>query len=351
MIKPKGLKKGDKIAVVSLSWGGLGDENLIHKYYIAKARLENDFGLQVVAMPNALKGTEFVYEHPELRAKDLMDAFMDESIAGIFCAIGGDDSIRILPYIDFDVIKNNPKIFMGYSDTTVSHFMMNKAGVVSYYGPSIMCEFGEYVKMFDYCENAVKNVLFNNSEGYEVESSPIWSDDFIPWDEANVDRQLETKDEEHGYEVLQGSGVVEGSLLGGCLDVFPMVIGTSIWPSIDEWNGKILLIETSEDKPSSDYVTWYLRNLGAQGIFDVISGIIVGKPYHEEYYEEYKKAIRKVLKEFNKEDLGVLYNVNIGHSDPVGLLPLGTKIRVDFDNKKIVFVESAVDYGNKVLVK
>ena len=80
MIKPNALKKGDKIAIVSLSWGGLGDEKLIHKYYIAKERLEKDFGLNVVTMPNALKGSEFVYNHPELRAKDLMDAFKDESV-------------------------------------------------------------------------------------------------------------------------------------------------------------------------------------------------------------------------------------------------------------------------------
>ena len=163
MIKPKMLNKGDKIAIVSLSWGGLGDEKLIHKYYIAKERLENEFGLEVVAMPNALKGSEFVYNHPELRAKDLMDAFMDESIKGIFCAIGGDDSIRMLPYINYEIIKNNPKIFMGYSDTTVSHFMLNKAGLVSFYGPSIMCEFGEYVKMFDYTKEAVENMIHNKN--------------------------------------------------------------------------------------------------------------------------------------------------------------------------------------------
>lgn len=137
MIKPNALKKGDKIAIVSLSWGGLGDEKLIHKYYIAKERLEKDFGLSVVTMPNALKGSDFVYNHPELRAKDLMNAFRDETIKGIFCAIGGSDSIRLLPYIDYGVIYNNPKIFMGYSDTTVSHFMMRKAGLVSYYGPSV----------------------------------------------------------------------------------------------------------------------------------------------------------------------------------------------------------------------
>ena len=264
MIKPKMLRRGDKIAIISLSWGGLGDKNLIHKYNIAKERLENDFGLEVVTMPNALKGTEYIYNHPEKRAKDLMDAFKDKSIKGIFCAIGGDDTIRLLPYIDYEVIKDNPKIFMGYSDTTVNHFMMNK----------------------------------------------------------------------------EGNGVITGKLLGGCIDVFPMMVGTEIWPTEEEWKDKILLIETSEDRPNPIYINYYLRNLGALGIFDEIKGIIVGKPQAEQYYDEYKEAYKKVLREFNKETLPVLYNVNIGHSDPIGILPLGTEIEVDFDNKKIHLKES-----------
>ncbi|MGL5656666.1 MAG: LD-carboxypeptidase [Fusobacteriaceae bacterium] len=131
MIKPKRLKRGDKIAIVSLSWGGLGDSDFIHKFYIAKERLEKDFGLKVLCMPHALKGSKFIAENPKLRAQDLMNTFLDETISGIFCAIGGDDTIRILPYIDFNIIKNNPKIFMGYSDTTVNHLMMYKAGHAS----------------------------------------------------------------------------------------------------------------------------------------------------------------------------------------------------------------------------
>ena len=340
MIKPKMLRKGDKIAIVSLSWGGLGDKNLIHKYYIAKERLENDFGLEVITMPNALKGTKYIYNHPEKRAEDLMNAFKDESIRGIFCAIGGDDTIRLLPYIDYEIIKNNPKIFMGYSDTTVNHFMMNKAGLVSFYGPSIMAEFGEYVKMFDYTKEAVKNILFNECENYEIKSSEIWSSDYLDWDEKNINISKKLIKELHGYEILQGSGVITGKLLGGCIDVFPMIVGTEIWPTKEEWKDKILLIETSEDRPNPIYITYYLRNLGALGIFDEIKGIIVGKPQAEQYYEEYKEVYKKVLKEFNKETLPVLYNVNIGHSESIGILPLGTEIEVDFDKKKIYLKES-----------
>ena len=340
MIKPKMLRKGDKIAIVSLSWGGLGDKNLIHKYYIAKERLENDFGLEVITMPNALKGTKYIYNHPEKRVEDLMNAFKDESIRGIFCAIGGDDTIRLLPYIDYEIIKNNPKIFMGYSDTTVNHFMMNKASLVSFYGPSIMAEFGEYVKMFDYTKEAVNNILFNDCKNYEIKSSEVWSSDYLEWNEKNINTSKKLIKELHGYEILQGNGVITGKLLGGCIDVFPMIVGTEIWPAKEEWKDKILLIETSEDRPNPIYITYYLRNLGALGIFDEIKGIIVGKPQAEQYYYEYKEVYKKVLKEFNKEMLPVLYNVNIGHSEPIGILPLGTEIEVDFDKKKIYLKES-----------
>ena len=341
MTIPKKLEKNDKIAIVSLSFGGLGDKELIHKYYLAKERLENDFGLQVVTMPNTLKGSKFIYEHPEQRAKDLMDAFKDKSIKGIFCAIGGDDSIRMLPYIDFNIIKDNPKIFLGYSDTTVSHFMMNKAGLVSYYGPSIMNEFAEYVKMSDYTVNAVKNILFKDSKDYEIESSKYYSKDFIPWSEENMNKEKQLLKETHGYEVIQGKGVIEGEVLGGCIEVFPMINGTTIWPDINGWKNKILLLETSEEKPDPNRVKYYLRNLGAQGILDVIKGIIVGKPQEEIYYEEYKEVYKKVLKEYNKEELPVMYNINIGHAYPIGIVPLGIKIQVDFDNKKIKLLESA----------
>lgn len=343
MIKPKRLKKGDKIAIISLSSGILGDKEFIHKYYIAKERLEKEFGLEVVCMPNALKGSKFIYEHPEARAKDLMDAFNDKSIKAIICSIGGDDSVRMLPYINYEIIKNNPKIFMGYSDTTVSHFIMNKAGLVSFYGASIMTDFAEYVKMFDYTKHAVENILFKDSKGYEIKSSDTWSNDFIPWKEENQNIEKKLIKEEHHYEVISGHGVIKGKLMGGCIDVFPMILETEIWPKKDEWKDKIMLVETSEEKMSPEYLLFFLRNLGAQGILNVIKGIIVGKPQDEVYYEEYKEMYLKVLKEFNVESLPILYNVNIGHAYPNGVLPLGIEYLVDLDKKQIKILESATE--------
>lgn len=340
VIKPEKLKKGDKIAVVSLSSGLLGEKSLIHKYHIAKERLEKDFGLEVIPMPNALKGIDYLYEHPEARAEDLMAAFEDNSIKAIICAIGGTDAIRLLPYINYDTIKNNPKIFMGYSDTTVNHFMMQKANLVSFYGPSIMCEFGEYVKMFDYTKDAFLHLLFEDCENYEIKSSPYWSKDFVPWSIENIHIEKKVTKEEHGYETLQGSGIVTGPVIGGCIDVFPKINGTEIWPEKEIWKDKILFLETSDDKPKPEELMTYLRDLGEQGIFDEIQGVLIGKPYGEEYYEEYKEIYKTVLKEFQCETLPVLYNINMGHAYPIGILPLGTNIRIDFDHKTITLVES-----------
>lgn len=340
MIKPKRLSKGDKIAIVSLSWGGLGDDCYIHKYNIAKERLEKDFGLEAVCMPHALKGSKFTANHPELRAKDLMDAFSDESISAIFCAIGGDDTIRILPYVDFEIIKNNPKIFMGYSDTTVNHFMMYKAGLVSFYGPSIMCEFGEYVKMFDYTQKAVRDILFGEWEQYRLLPSAEWTDDYILWQESNINTPHSMKKDSRGYEVINGNGTVQGHLLGGCIDVFMMAIGIKIWPTLKEWENAILFIETSEDCPSPDFIKRTFRNLAAQGILNVIKGIIVGKPQGEKYYEEYKAAIiQVVVNEEHLNDLPVFYNANFGHSKPIGIIPYGIKAQLDCNSKSIVLLE------------
>lgn len=341
MIKPKHLKHGDKVAIVSLSWGGLGDEEYLHKYHIAKKRLEEDFGLEVIAMPHALKGSSFVAEHPELRARDLMEAFQDPDIKGIFSAIGGDDTIRILPYVDFEVIRKNPKIFLGYSDTTANHFMMYKAGLVSFYGPSVMAEFGEYTKMLDYTRRAVEDLLFGTKVPYELLPSPVWSDDYIPWMEENMEKQVSLKEDLKGYEVIAGKGCVKGHLLGGCLDVFMMILGTSIWPSLNQWQNAILFIETSEDKPSPDFVKWTFRNLAAQGILSAIKGILVGKPKDETYYEEYKDAILQVVcKEEKLFDLPVFYNVNFGHAKPIGILPYGIQTELDCDRKSITYLES-----------
>lgn len=202
-----------------------------------------------------------------------------------------------------------------------------------------MCEFAENAKMHDYTTKYVKEVLFENKESITIESSPEWTNERLDWSDCNNDNIARKMNiEEHNYEILQGNGLFEGKLLGGCIDVFQMMIGTSIWPDLNEWEGKILYLETSEDKPSSVYVTYWLRNLVAQGIINKISGIIIGKLKGETYYEEYKEVFKKVIGfEANRSDLPILYNVNFGHSAPMCILPNRINVKVDLNEKKLYF--------------
>lgn len=181
--KPNMLKRGDKVALVSLSWGGAGDKDIYWRYKQGKGRLEQIFGLEVVEMEHTLEGIEYVYNNPEKRAEDLMNAFQDKSIKGIIACIGGIDSIRMLPYIDFDIINKNPKIFMGYSDTTTTHLMCYKSGISSIYGPTLLVDFAENVSMDKYTKEHLEKTLFSSEIIGKIEPSLKWTSEYLPWEE------------------------------------------------------------------------------------------------------------------------------------------------------------------------
>jgi len=341
MRKPQRLRPGDRVAIVSLSSGILGEEQFIHKFHIAKERLEQNYGLQVVAMPNALKGADYLYRHPEARAQDLMDAFRDSTIRAVFCAIGGDDTIRLLPYIDFEVLRQNPKIFTGFSDTTTNHFMMRKAGLVSYYGLSVMCNIAEYVSINEYTRDAMEQTLFHPRPTLDIPASSFCSyeSDRVDWCPENQNTPI-PRFTNSGYELLQGSGKVSGELIGGCIEVFPELMGTSLWPTGEEWDGKLLMLETSEVDMDPMYLSWFLRGMAAQGIFDRVCGVIVGKPAYRDKYEPYKEVLKQIIGfEANRPDLPILYNVNVGHAYPVGVFCLGLTYELDCENLTLRLME------------
>lgn len=341
LIKSKMLVPGDKVATVSLSWGGAGDPDILWRYEQGKERLKDVFGLEVVEMPHTLKGTDFVYNNPKKRAEDLMNAFLDPSIKAIIACIGGIESVRMLPFIDFDIIANNPKIFMGYSDSTITHLMCLKAGISSIYGPTLLVDFAENIAMHDYTVDHVKRTLFSRELIGDIESSKTWTSEFLPWEIENKNT-ARTLHENSGYELIQGLGKASGHLIGGCLEVFDSMRGTDLFPTMDQLDGAILFFETSEEKPESSFVECAIRTYGVMGILDKISGIIWGKPQDEAHYADYKYVIKKVLAEYKKSDLPVLFNMNFGHCEPKFCIPYGAIAEIDCDNKSFTILESAV---------
>lgn len=327
--RPRRLEPGDRVAAVSLSGGLAGDSGTRWRYEVGKKRLIEDFGLDVVEMPHTLAGSEYLYNHPEKRAADLMLAFSDPSIHGVFSCIGGTESIRILPYVDFGVIASGPKVFIGYSDTTVTHFICLKAGIAGFYGASILAEFAENVRVFPYTEKWIRRTLFESSPPGVIPHPGVWTGEFIPWEEgkSNVLKKMEPHE---GFDLIQGTGIAEGRLIGGCMDVLEVLKGTELWPPIRFFDGAILFLETSEQEPAPQCVEHWLRNYAAMGVLERVNGIIWGKPARNHHIAEYRSVIAKIVAgEAGRPDMPILYNMSFGHNEPMCCLPYGAKARID----------------------
>ncbi|CAN2925164.1 S66 family peptidase [Streptococcus dysgalactiae] len=338
--KPKTLKSGDRIAFVSLSSGIAGDDNVIWRIEVAKARLQH-MGFDVIVMPNALKGSKFVYENPKLRAKDLMDAFSDISVKAIFTTTGGNDSIRLLPFIDFEVIKNNPKIFTGFSDSTIAHLLCFKGNLSSFYGISILHDLAENVQIPPYTMNA-----FHKSFCCTDKIGQLFPPEFIiehglRWDEDKKDFQRPSI-LNAGYEFLGSKKKVSGRLIGGCLEVLNIAKGTDIFPDITDFKNSILFLETSGTLSPPWLFEDSIRSFGAMGILNLINGIVFGRPFSCKFYSEYKDILLKVFKEYHC-DIPIVYNFPIGHNEPKTILPIGSMMQIDPIANKVEILESGVE--------
>jgi len=345
MIKPRKLQPGDKVATVSLSWGGPGA--VPHRYEIGKKQLQDALGLVVVEMPHTLKDPDWLHHHPQARAEDLMAAFADLSIKGIISTIGGDDSIRLLPYLDLDIIRTNPKVLMGSSDTTISHLACFKAGLVTFYGPSIMAGFGENGGPFPYMIEAVRKTLFSaEAVGDIAPNTDGWTVERLAWSNPANQTQKRKRNPSTGWRFLQGQGVRQGHLLGGCFEVLDWLRGTEFWPEANAWQDAILFLETSEDAPTPEMVKYGLRTYAALGILPRLSGIIFGRPGGEvpiEKFVEYDKVLLQVVAdEAGLTDLPLVTGMDFGHTEPGFVLPYGVQAEIDCERHSFGIIENAV---------
>ncbi|MBO0936624.1 LD-carboxypeptidase [Fibrella sp. HMF5335] len=341
LIKPKVLKRGDKVATISLSWGGAGE--LLHRYEQGKRQLQDIFGLDVVETTNALKSADYIYKNPEARANDLMESFADKSIKAIISNIGGEDSIRVLRYIDLTIIKQNPKIVLGFSDSTIAHFNCLKAGIVSFYGTSLLVGFAENGGMHQYQIDDIKRTLFSTKPvGQLYPNQGGWTSELLDWFDPALQTTKRKVEKNSGWNFLQGSTKVQGKLIGGCMEVLEFLKGTDCWPNRDYWADSILFFETSEDMPKPDYFRWWLRNYAQQGILHRAKGIILGRPHNNQYVTEYNNELLKVMREENLTSMPIITEMDFGHTCPTFTIPYGVMAEIDCINKTFSIIESGV---------
>lgn len=342
-LKPKRLQTGDTVAAISLSSGLAGLFPQVIES--AKRNLETLFGLNVITTPHALKDPDWIYNNPKARAEDLHWALENPGVKGIFSMIGGYESVRILPFVNHDLISKNPKIFMGFSDSTIQLITFLNAGVVCFQGPSMMAGIAT-LKAYPFMLESVRKTLF---EGYTgpLQTAPFWSETNLDWEMPDYGakaHEVINPREGEGWLWLQGDKKVEGHLLGGCIEVLEMLKGTPWWPKPQLFKKTVLYLETSNDVPSPVNVEYWLRNYASQGILNEISALLIARArdYTPEMKDQLHESVLKVLAEVGRQDLPVVANMDIGHTMPMMVLPNGCRVSVDAFNKDIVLLEAGV---------
>ena len=309
-IIPQKLQKGDKVMIIAPSRG----LKLIGQdcRQIATERLEK-MGLRVEFARNTtdenwnMLGTGSVKQ----RAEDIMQAFQDQDVKGIFTVLGGFNSNQILDHLDYDVIRKNPKIICGFSDiTAVLGAITAKTGLETYYGPHFSTL--GMLKGCEYTLDCMQKMLFDDKP-MMLQPAEEWSDDL--W---FLDQEKREFIKNEGFWILH-NGDAEGTIVGGNLCTYNLLLGTSYQPKFEK--NTILMIEDDEES----YPQAFDRNLQAlchQPDFKNVTGLIIGR------FQKKSKIDREMLTFIinNKPELKnipVIANVDYGHTTPILTIPLG----------------------------
>jgi len=246
-------------------------------------------------------------------------------------------------------VRQNPKVFVGFSDTTGNHLMLNKLGLSTFYGPSLIADIAELENdMLPYTKQHFLR-LFGCEAPADIVSSPVWYEDRQSYGPEMIGVPRISHRETEGFVTINGGGVRCGRLYGGCIEsIYDALTSATlpgeaeifekynIFPTESEWCEKLLFLETSECRSSPDHLKEMLLTFKQRGILNSVQGIIVGKPAGNTYFDEYIAVWQEVMKD---TDVPVMCNVNFGHCVPRCVLPYDRLCRVDYDNKTIVITE------------
>ena len=335
MIRPPRLQPGDTVGIVSPSWGGAG--LFPHRVERGLDTLRS-LGFKVRLAQHALTQQGFVSASAQDRAQDIHDLFRDPQVRAIISAIGGDHSCHLLPWLDFELIQRNPKIFMGFSDTTVLNIAIwVKTSLVTFNGPALLTDFAEFPYMFEYTQRYMLRTLCTAEPAGPVEASPWWTEEFLDWSQKADLRRARTQQTSPGWTWLKG-GRAEGVLAGGCLESLDHLRGTDCWP---DWQDAIFFMETSEEAPSPARVDSLLMDYQNMGVLPRLKGLLVGRPMR--YSDDEKEQLRQVILERTREyAFPVITDMDFGHTAPQFTLPVGCRARIDGDQQKFEILEAAV---------
>lgn len=321
-IKPNRLKEGDRIGIIAPA-SFITEED----FEKIKSNLEN---LNLIAVPskNLFQKAGYLAGTDAQRVEDLHEMFARKDIAGIFCARGGYGTPRILQLIDYDLIRKNPKVFIGYSDITALLVAIYvKTGLVTFHGAVGISTFNDFTK------NYLRRVLFNSEDYVELISEPEFSD------------ESENQTSSTGNGILKISpGKAEGKLIGGNLSLLVSLLGTNF--DFNPEDKIIFLEEVGEEPYRIDRMLTQLINAGK---FNKCKAIVMGIFSNCEVKKENPSFNSSFnLKEVLFDRLGslgipVIYGLSFGHIKNKFTLPIGIRAMVDVEMEKFVLLEKSVE--------
>ena len=339
MKKLEKLQKGDKVAILSPSFGAPG--TWPHVYQLGLERLHAVFGLEPVEFPT----TTQINAQTEERARDLIAAFEDSSIKAVITSIGGDDQISYIKNLPPAPFIQNPKPFFGFSDNTHFANFLWLNNIPSYYGGALFTQFAMQGEMDEYTIRYLKYALFEDGER-ELTASTKFNDIGLNWNDPKTLDQKRIHEPNDGW-FWDGEKSAKGTTWGGCLESIDDMLRHNVQiPTLEQFENVILITETSEEIPTHDYVFRVYRALGERGILGRIKGVLAGRPKAWEfdkpldsearkiYQQEQRDMIIKTVRQYNKS-IPIVQNLDFGHTDPQIPIPYGMCARIDTENKKV----------------
>ncbi|MFF3868788.1 LD-carboxypeptidase [Micromonospora sp. NPDC001898] len=340
LVLPRKARPGEHIAVLSPSFAAAGAYPEIHEQ--AMRRLADVTGLVPVEYPTTRK----VGATAAARAADINAAFADPEVRGILAVVGGEDQITVIPHLDADLARADPKPFLGTSDNTNLHHWLWGLGIASFYGGSSQVHLGPGPAVDDIHARSLRAALLTG-ERLEI-SDPGESEDVgIDWADPQA---LEYSGEREPTEPWSWYGprrAVTGTTWGGCLEIIQWILTAGRFPFPPEiLQGGVLIIETSEELLPARDVSFIVRSLGERGILSAVDAVLLARPPVSDHTRRPAAADRARLREQQRDtvvDVVARYNpeavvcvgIPFGHTRPQWILPHGGAITVDGVERRI----------------
>lgn len=313
IIKPKRLKAGDTVGVIAPA-SGLSKEAFDKALQnLADLGFKTKIGKSARAVNGFLAGTD------KERLEDLHWAFADKEISAVWCLRGGYGVSRILPEVDYNLIRKNPKIFIGYSDITALHTaIFQNCGLVTFHGPVAASVYSDYTK------NHAVNLLMNPSAPYKIELSE--------YNKAQTSNLFKT-------EIIT-KGKARGKLIGGNLSLLSALAGTPF--GLKDVKGKILFLEDVGEQPYriDRMLTQMRQSVDLRSLAGIAGGIFEDCNPRTPNTQSLIDVLKDRLGDLK---IPVIYGLSFGHIRDQFTLPVGVEAELDTENAAITFLETAVN--------